>query len=184
MLIVILLLAYPLSRLRRDLPLKYWPWSLLIIGLVPTSIIGVLIVVAWFIMLNLRKSFVDKLNKWQFNLLQLFLVALTMISAGVLVSAVTAGLLGSPDMHVVGNNSSAQYLAWYQDVVDTVLPQATVISVPLYVYRLFMLLWALWMAFSLMKWAQWAWFAFSHGGYWRSIEFAQPVKKMKKDNQD
>jgi hypothetical protein len=34
-------------------------------------------------------------------------------------------------------------------------------------YRLLMLLWALWLAASMLKWVKWAWDCFSAGGYWR-----------------
>jgi hypothetical protein len=34
-------------------------------------------------------------------------------------------------------------------------------------YRLLMLLWALWLAASVLKWVKWAWDCFSAGGYWR-----------------
>ncbi len=56
----------------------------------------------------------------------------------------------------VGNMSSAYNLNWYQDRSASTLPQAWVVSVPLMVYRVLMLLWALWLAFSLLKWLTWA----------------------------
>jgi hypothetical protein len=30
-----------------------------------------------------------------------------------------------------------------------------------------MLVWALWLAFALLKWLQWGWQSFSAGGYWK-----------------
>jgi hypothetical protein len=47
------------------------------------------------------------------------------------------------------------------------LPQAWVLSLPLLVYRVLMLLWALWLAFSLLKWLNWAWTCYSTNGVWR-----------------
>jgi len=36
------------------------------------------------------------------------------------------------------------------------------------VYRLTMLLWALWLASALLGWLNWGWACFSEGGLWRS----------------
>ena len=41
------------------------------------------------------------------------------------------------------------------------------ISVPLLVYRVAMLLWALWIAFALLRWLRWGFRAFIQGGLWR-----------------
>ena len=43
------------------------------------------------------------------------------------------------------------------------------VSVPLWIYRAAMLVWALWLAFSLLRWVRWAWAAASTGGYWRAF---------------
>ena len=95
---------------------------------------------------------------------------LTIITIGTLVGAVSQGLLGSPDMQIIGNGSSQHILKWYQDSNEAVLSPAWVISVPMYVYRILMLLWALWLAFSVIHWARWAWSCFNRQGYWRSIK--------------
>jgi hypothetical protein len=69
-------------------------------------------------------------------------------------------------MQVTGNQSSAFLLNWYQDRSLSTLPTATVISVPLMVYRLLMLAWALWLAVSLLNWLKWSWGCFSRNGLW------------------
>ena len=71
-----------------------------------------------------------------------------------------------PDMQIVGNQSSAFSLRWYQDRSLTILPTATVISVPLMAYRLLMLAWSLWLAVSLLNWLKWGWTCFSSNGLW------------------
>jgi membrane protein YdbS with pleckstrin-like domain len=43
------------------------------------------------------------------------------------------------------------------------------VSVPLLVYRLLMLAWALWLAYSLLKWLRWAWECYGDHGYWRKL---------------
>jgi len=47
------------------------------------------------------------------------------------------------------------------------LPQAGTVSVPLFIYRLAMLAWSLWLVFALLRWIRWGWGCFSHGGLWR-----------------
>jgi hypothetical protein len=44
-----------------------------------------------------------------------------------------------------------------------------VLSLPLVIYRGLMLLWALWLAYSLLKWLRWGWDAYTTGGYWRPV---------------
>jgi len=180
-LIVILLLAYPLTRLRQSIPLKYWQWSLLILGLLPISFFGMLVVATWFVVVSIRETAADRLTKWQFNLLQIVLLSLTFASVVILGLSVSSGLLGSPDMSITGNGSNSHFLRWYQDIVAARLPSAHVISIPMYIYRIFMLLWALWMAFSIIRWAKWAWKSFTINGYWRSVDIKITGRLNKSD---
>ena len=102
--------------------------------------------------------------------MQLSLAFLTLVALAALVGAVAKGLLGSPDMQIVGNGSWAQQLQWYQDRVEGVLPQPGVISVPILYYRLLMLAWALWLAVALLGWLRWGWAAINHDGLWQTEE--------------
>lgn len=103
----------------------------------------------------------------RFNLLQLVLVGLTPIALGILILVVGEGLLGNPDMFIVGNGSSRTYLNWFEPRVGTSLPEPYIVSVSVWYYRLSMLFWALWLAAALLRWLHAAWDSFSHGGCWR-----------------
>ena len=92
---------------------------------------------------------------------------LTVALAAVVLS-LPAGLLGTPDMHVAGHNSYGNVLNWFADSSDSVLPVASVISLPLWVYKALILIWALWLSFALLRWLPWVWKCFSSDGYWRS----------------
>jgi len=96
------------------------------------------------------------------------LALLTAIALLALASAIPQGLLGSPDMHVTGNGSYAQYLQWFADRSDDALPQATAISLPLWVYKVLMLAWALWLANALIGWLRDGFAAWTKDGYWRA----------------
>jgi hypothetical protein len=127
------------------------------------------------ILLGLRaRAAVASWRAGLFDLMQLGLALLTVAALGVLVAAVPGGLLGQPDMHIAGMDSSALRLHWFVDRSVDVLPQAGVFSLPLWTYKLAMLAWALWLANALIGWLRWGFDAWSRGGYWRRAE-ARPA---------
>jgi hypothetical protein len=166
-LIVLVFVSIGLGKLPFT-PLKHWHWFLLLIGLSQIELVSALIVVAWLIALGLRAKPL-KLSNFYFNALQVSLSVLTVVALSLLYSAVHHGLLESPDMQIVGNQSDALHLNWYQDRTEAALPQAMVIMLPLKAYRIFMLLWALWLAASLLSWLKWGWTCFASGGLWQKI---------------
>lgn len=86
-----------------------------------------------------------------------------------LVSAIPLGLLSNPEMKVVGNGSYSHAYNYYQDLVDEAnFPSVSVVSVPIFAYRIVMLLWSLWLATKLIQWASWAWQSFKTDGVWRA----------------
>ena len=70
-------------------------------------------------------------------------------------------------MQVRGTGSNASLLRWFTDRSEARLPTATMVSVPILVYRGAMLAWALWIALALLRWLRWGWGAFSAGGTWK-----------------
>jgi hypothetical protein len=148
-------------------PLKGYQWFLLGMVLSQVEVPLMLSVVAWFMALGWREQLAADTPTWQFNLIQIGLGILTMIALSALILAIEQGLLGSPEMHIAGNGSSASQLLWYQDRTDKVLPQVWVFSLPLYVYRIAMLLWALWLSLALLQWLKWGWQCFSSHGLWK-----------------
>jgi hypothetical protein len=125
------------------------------------------IVVGWLIGLDLRKK-AGNLDKGVFNGVQIGIGALTVLALGALVFAISQGLLGHPDMNIVGNGSGAGLLRWYQDVSDGTLPRAWVFSIPMAAYRLAMLAWALWISFWLVGVVKWGWQRFTEPTIWYS----------------
>lgn len=172
LLFVVLLLALILGRGTAGfLPLSTLSWFLLGIGLTQVSLYSGLAVVAWFLLLHYRSKIEAESNQKIFNLVQIGVVLLTLIFIAILFWSVQQGLLGYPSMQIEGNGSTAYSLNWYQDRIGQAFPQVSIISVPLLVYRFLMLLWALWLAFSLLSWLKWGWAAFSKGGvYWKEIK--------------
>ncbi len=170
LLLVIMLVAAGLAQIPLT-PLRMWQWGLLGIGLSQIPIWMALVVVGWFLALGGRRQFsVDTMTKRAFNLMQIGLGLWTIVTMAFLVTAIERGLLGTPDMQIVGNGSSTYFLRWYQDQAEPILPHGWVLSVPLWVYRFLMLGWSLWLAVAILKWIRWAWECFSAGGYWRPIK--------------
>lgn len=170
---VIVVASLILARVSASyLPVGLFSWLLLGIGLTQVSVLGLLVLVGWFFLVHYRSTLSADTPPGLFNAVQLAIVALSVLSFAILVGAVQTGLLGLPTMQIEGNGSSAYELNWYQDRVDGEYPTATIVSVPLFVYRALMMAWALWLAYSLLKWIAWAWEAGSRGGLWRTVRFS------------
>jgi hypothetical protein len=172
---VAILAAWALGSLSLS-PLRRWEWVLLAIGLTQVHLMAAMLVVGWLFLLAWRGSKKEtRLPNWVFNLLQLGIILLTFSALIILMFVVGAGLLGNPDMFIVGNGSSRTYLRWFQPRTGPELPTTSVVSVSVWYYRLFMLIWALWLATALLRWLSWGWKQFSDGGVWQRSP-KQPVQ--------
>ena len=167
-LVVMLLIAWALARTRRT-PLTLPQWILLGIGFSTFSWLALVLVVAWLFALGWRARAASPKSAAWFNLAQVGLVVLTLAALLCLVAAIPQGLLGTPDMHVAGNASSAQSLRWFADRSSDALPIASAISVPLWVYKLAMLAWAIWLANALVGWLRYGFAAWTRDGHWRAM---------------
>jgi hypothetical protein len=152
-------------------PLRTIEWILLVIGLTQVPLVAALIVVSWLFLLAWRgqESFL-RLKPGNYNVLQVFIVGVTVVALGVLIFAVGEGLLGNPEMFITGNGSTRGALRWYQARSDSFLPSAGCVSVSIWWYRLLMLTWALWLAAALIRWLRLGWTNFSRGGLFKSGE--------------
>jgi hypothetical protein len=163
LLLVLFAVSAGIGAMRRT-PLATWQWILLAIGLSQVHVVLAAFVVGWFHLVASRER--TMLPPRTFNLRQVAIVIATVVAVVVLVVAIHRGLLGQPEMQVRGNFSSPSELRWFTDRSEGVLSGPVVISAPMFVYRLAMLAWALWLALSLVKWLRWAWGAFGTGGFW------------------
>jgi hypothetical protein len=159
----------------RIAPLRPHQWALLAVGLTQVGVIGAGVVALWLLALGARAERGTRVPGRWFDLVQVGLVGLTLAALAALFAAIRAGLLGLPDMQIAGNGSAAWLLRWYQDRSAAVLPRPVVLSLPLGVYRLAMLAWALWIAWSLIDWLRFGWRAFSAGELWRPLRRPRPA---------
>jgi hypothetical protein len=167
-LVVLIVFALILGRLGLT-PLNSWQWLLLGLGFSTFNWQVLGIVAVWLLACGARERITSSdLSWWKFNTLQVFIGGLTVLALLAVVAALPQGLLGTPDMHVAGHNSYGSALGWFADRSDAVLPVATAMTVPLWIYKVLILAWALWLSFALLRWLPWVWQKFSSDGYWRS----------------
>jgi len=171
MLIVFAGIAFFLGKMTL-VPLSALSWFLLAIGLSQTSIASAAIVVGWLMLLGYRNKITWYDSKY-FNLVQGLIIFLTVVSFFTLVYSISQGLLGSPDMLVSGNGSSSYNLRWYQDFTTGKLPQPSLVSVPMFVYRLLMLAWSTWISFIILRLVKWGWGCFSRERIWNKVKFGK-----------
>ena len=166
-LVVMLLIAVGLAKLSTSTPLRFHHWLLLGLGFSTVSWLAAGAVVAWLLLLDWRqRKAACIVGHVAFPLVQLLLVLVSLLALVVLLAAIPYGLLGSPDMQVVGNGSSAGRLLWFSDESTGPMPAIWAISLPLWTYKLAILLWSLWLANALIGWLRWGWSCLSSGGYW------------------
>jgi len=168
LLLVLGLVAFALSRVPLT-PLRLHHWLLLALGLTQVSLAAAALVPAWLLVLGWRREHGVELQGRWFSLVQAGIACLSVVALIVLFMSIERGLLGQPAMQIAGNLSSSQLLRWYQDRLGSQLPGAWVFSLPLLVYRLVMLAWALWLAQALVRWLRWGWESFSAGELWRPL---------------
>lgn len=174
LLVVILLTAWLLGRVKIT-PLRTRDWILLGIGLSQVPLVAAAIVAGWLLALGLRRERGSAIRRpFVFDLAQLALLGWSLVAIGILFWGVQAGLLGTPDMQIAGNGSSAGELHWYADRAGELLPRPWVLSVPILLYRLAMLAWALWLALALLRWLRWGWESLNIGGGWRPLRERRP----------
>jgi len=162
----LIIFALILGRVKLT-PLTTRHWLLLGLGFSTFNWAVLALVIIWLMLCGAREKSQLNLNWWKFNLVQVTIAGMTIVALLSVVLSLPAGLLGTPDMHVVGHNSYGNVLNWFADGSESVLPIVSIITVPLWVYKVLILIWALWLSFALLRWLPWVWQCFSSDGFWR-----------------
>ncbi len=167
--LVVIGVAWMISRIPM-LPISALDGVLLGFGMSLCNLPSTVLVAAWLLILLARLLYAHRLRSVSIRSFQLIQIVVAMVSVAALIAlaaSVPMGLLGTPEMHIVGNNSSAYDYHWFQDQASTTLPDAYVFSLPMWVYRVVMQAWSLWLAFAVVRWVRWGWTAFTAGGIWQ-----------------
>ena len=159
--VILALAAWALGRFSAT-PLKALDWFLLGAGMTQVPPPAAIVVVAWLVILAYRDRWTAR-RWWSYNIVQLALFGLGLVALVSLYASIHAGLLVQPDMQVEGAGSYGSTLYWYADRVTEELPRPWILWLPLYVWRVLMLLWALWLASRLLRWLPWCWDRYAVG---------------------
>jgi hypothetical protein len=180
-LLVVIGVALVISRVP-TLPITTLDAVLLGFGMTLCNLPSTILVAAWLLILLARQRYAERMQQFgnsSFQFIQTLIALLSIAALVALAASVPYGLLGEPDMQIVGNNSSSHEYHWFQDQAQESLPGAFVLSLPMWSYRIVMLAWSLWLAFAVLRWARWGWSAYSAGGIWKSgrlsPEFSPPT---------
>ena len=157
-------------------PLRIHHWLLLGLGFSTFSWFAFGIVAAWLLAHGARQRLRPEWSPTVYNLSQLGFGVLTLAAFAAILTGIPNGLLGNPDMSVSGFQSSGQSLSWFADQTRDSTPSATVLSLPMWSYKVLILAWALWLTFALIRWLPWVWQSFASAGLWQKREKKVPSK--------
>ncbi|MCR9203667.1 MAG: hypothetical protein NXH75_03755, partial [Halobacteriovoraceae bacterium] len=180
-LLALLVLGFFLSKISWC-PLSFLNWSVLFLGLTQGANAGIFWVMGYLIFLSYRKMTFKNYGKGVYNITSIVGIFAGIVSIGNFLNILRNGLLGGPLMSIEGNDSSTSLLNWFVDRYDLVLPDVWVISLPTIAYQVLMLLWAIWMTFTLIKWVPWMWEGLYGEGFFKSIGFKLPKKTFTKNS--
>jgi hypothetical protein len=168
--VVFIAVAWLLGRWTRS-PLRFHEWLLLGLGLSTQSWFVFALTAAWLITMRWRDGWQPPADfkRWRYNFVQVVLAVFTFVAILTLVfSGIRNGLLANPDMHVESHSYSNGDYAWFLDQTRGAIEGPTLISAPIWIYRVLFFAWALWMAFALVRWLRWGFNAWKSGGLWRA----------------
>jgi hypothetical protein len=187
MLLGFMLFAWFLNKNTRT-PLGLVSWLLLFFGLSQTAWMTSFLIVGWILAFSFREQYLKKLEQEKlltankFNSIQTALGVVSFVGLVTLISVVATGLMSNPDVFTVGHGTYKSNLYWYIQSWDGVDNSPWVLSLPMNAYRVLILGWGVWLAFSLMSWLKWMWQEYSKFGYWKKVE--NVVEKELEENED
>ena len=157
-LLSLVVFAYFLRKL--PTPLTFITWTLLLLGVSQNSIFSIIILIITFILAASKPIiFKQSTEKLKYDMYQIVLSILILVSLGILLATLNHGLLFNPEIY------TSSQLSWFTEQSDTA-SGAWFISLPLWVYHGLMFAWAIWLAFSFTKLAKWFWTILSQPQLW------------------
>ncbi|NRA71376.1 MAG: hypothetical protein HRU24_10150 [Gammaproteobacteria bacterium] len=149
-------------------PLNTLSWLVLGLGFSLSNWSVLMLVAFWFIAVTASTYRNNSLSRGWYNTSQIGLYLLSIVCLLALISHIPMSLLSSPNMGIVGNSSSGNHLQWFIDHTSGTIPTVEVMNVSRLFYKAGMLLWVIWLCFSLLGWIKWVWTKIGVNGYWQS----------------
>lgn len=167
-LLIFLGLAFVFGN-RHGLPIRRWQWIVFGLGLSVTSWLPLwmLIVFCGGLLAFQRGSFLLD-TRAKFDMARYALSVLGIVILIGLIVIIPSSLFSYPDMAIAGNGSTSTQWRWFVDRSSGVTPQITLFSVSFIFYKVFLVIWSLWLSFALLSWVRSSW----------SIIFRSPVPEF------
>ena len=134
------------------MPGGVWAGVLLGIGLSSLPLMLIAFPLIWLALLSAQDEFVKARPFFNATVKKIVLLGIGFVSLLILYRIVQIGLVLDPPMLIVGNQSAAELLRWYVDHASADLPTPFVLSLPLWCWRVFSLIWAGWLVSALIGW--------------------------------
>jgi hypothetical protein len=173
-------LAFFLARLPYSI-LKFWQWLALGYAFGTVSWFAFGFIAIWLFYVGWKKQYVAEDKNYKTILLQWFTLVFTFFTLVVFIGSVAYGLLSYPQMGIVGQNSYASHLNWFLDVHQGQLPSITIISLPIWWYKGLMLVWSIWVSFSLLNWLKQLLKSLHKNHWWGRSKIKTETKNAKND---
>jgi hypothetical protein len=164
-----IVIAWLLARWSQS-PLRFTEWLLLGLGLSTQSWTVFICVALWLFLVRWREQWQPGPDMvFRFNLVQIALALYTLVVITMLLlSGIRNGLLSAPDMGIADLSYGKGQLWWFADQSPGELGSPTIISAPMWLYRVLFFAWASWLAFALVRWLRWAFGVWRTHGLWRT----------------
>jgi len=152
--------------------MKRYDWILLGLGTSTLWHYSMLPISLWIFIIAWRATLTPtqllQIKPWQFKILQIFLLILSIFTLAFIVSLIPSGLLTAPNMLISGNGSSKYVLHWFQDINPSgITPEAGYLMLPKWTHSTLMLVWALWLAHKVVHLVCFAVQSLQHQKIWQ-----------------
>ena len=152
-LVIIILILLSLTKLGY-LPLSRAGAVMISLGLAVLPTIFMAIPLIWLAIINAPTLVLEKSQKLNGKIRLSIFIVLSVITVCLMYRMVHSGLILQPPMLVVGNSSSYSNLNWFIDHSNAALPQPWVISLPMWCWRVLMLVWSTWLVIVTIGWTK------------------------------
>ncbi|MYC24641.1 MAG: hypothetical protein F4X56_01820 [Gammaproteobacteria bacterium] len=143
--------------------------------------LNLLVVVGiWFLAIWLKARTQEEITRpWLYRVEQLVLCGVTLLALYVLVSTIVTALTNDPNMYIVGSNYANDRFTWFSDEITGAVPTPWILSVPIWVYFVLILVWVMWLVFTLLQWMRAWWESLKTPVLWIPINYRGTFSKLK-----
>lgn len=169
-LLAIIFFSYFLSKTK--VPLSMTSWSLLLFGFIQFDFIAALFIVLTLLFFSFKIQITQALDSANtYNWIQKLLIILSVLCALVILAVLFHALSGNYGVFV------PKTLNWFNEQMPKQSHTPWFISVPIWVYRTLMFIWAGWLAWRLVALGKWGWNVYLTGGIKKEQSVVQIQQK-------